>query len=137
MLGTHGLVPSCRNQPIGTPCFKCRMWQVPRTALPMSEDEQIFAIGRVILGYADARRKLAVLLAEGVRLGGQIESVAWYLVPRQCGGTDMKSGGKPPDLSSFPTADQLRTIIDDARATIQRKQELKSQLKEFGVEPKD
>jgi hypothetical protein len=104
----------------------------------MSEDEQMLAVGRVITEYADIRKKLAALFSEVDRHAGVLQRALWYMKPgEQYSNTDLRSSSKPPDFANFPTADQLRSLVDETLAALARKKELHDKLKEFGVEPKD
>ena len=103
----------------------------------MSKDEQMLIVGRVTTEYAETRKKLAALFSEVDRYAHSFQKLVWYLQPQQYSNTDLKSGGKPPDLSNFPTVDDLNTLIREALETLARKRELHAQLKEFGAEPKD
>lgn len=104
----------------------------------MSSDEQLLAVGRVTTEYVETRKKLAALFSEVDRATGILQRVLWYLKPEQHGAkTDLRSGYKSPDLSTFPTGEQLTSLVEETLATLARKKELHSQLKEFGAEPKE
>jgi hypothetical protein len=103
----------------------------------VSEEEQLLAVGRVTSEYANTRKKLAALFADVDRYAGALQRVLWYIKPQDYSNTSLKDGSKPPDFGDYPSADQLRSLIDDTLATFSRKMHLQKQLKEFGVEPKD
>jgi hypothetical protein len=103
----------------------------------MSQDEQMLVVGRVTTEYAEIRKKLAALFSEVDRHADVLQRALWYLKPSQYSNTDLRTGSKSPDFANFPTADQLRSLVDETLAAIARKKELHNQLKEFGAEPKD
>jgi hypothetical protein len=103
----------------------------------MSEEDQIVAVGRVTTQYAETRKKLAAIFSEIDRHADILQRALWYLKPQQYSNTDVRSGGKSPDFSNFPTGEQLNSLVEDTLATLARKKDLHAQLKEFGAEPKD
>jgi len=103
----------------------------------MSQEEQIVIVGRVTVEYAETRRKLAALFSEVDRHADALQAMLWYLKPRDYSSTDLRSAGKPPDFSTLPTAEALRSLVGETLSAMARKKELHGQLKEFGAEPKD
>lgn len=104
----------------------------------MSDDQQTLIKGRTLTEYAETRNKLTALLSEADRYAKHLQRVLWYIDPPQhAGNRDLRNAGQAPDLSEFPTREQLESVIDEALAAIKQKNRLKEQLKEYGAEPKD
>ena len=94
-------------------------------------------IGRVTAEYAEVRRTLTALLSEVDRHADTLQRLVWYLAPQHYSTGDLRAGGAPPDFTGFPTAEELRKLVDETLGAISRKKHLQYQLKEFGAEPKD
>ena len=103
----------------------------------MSDEQLTLIKGRTLTEYAEVRNELTALLSEASRLASHLQRVLFYLEPGQYSNTDLKSAANPPDLSDFPTREQLQSVIDEVLAAMERKKTLKEQLQNYGAEPKD
>ncbi len=105
----------------------------------MSRDDQFLAMGRTMTEYAEIRKTLAALYAESDRLGRELETLSFYLVenPSNHLAPRLKNGATLPDLSDYPTAEEIRQLSREILTAQKRKRELYASLKEFGMEPKD
>jgi len=98
----------------------------------------MLVMGRTVGEYGEVRKRLAALLAEAERHGNTFQAMVHYLKGSQYGGeAGLRYAEKCPDLSSLPTAEQLRKLAEETIAAIAQKRELGAKLKEFGVEPKE
>jgi hypothetical protein len=105
----------------------------------MSRDDQDLAIGRTMTEYAEIRKTLAALYAEAHRLGRELEMLSYYLVenPGNHLAPRLKNGAPLPDMSDYPTGEEIRQLSREILTAQKRKAELSASLKEFGMEPKD
>jgi hypothetical protein len=104
----------------------------------MSKEEQHNLMGRTVEEYANVGRDLTALLSKADRIKKELQRFASYLGSNEpYSSLDLRQGAKPPDFATFPTRDEYQSTVEEALSLLKRKQELKDQLKGFGVEPKD
>ena len=104
----------------------------------MSEQERLVAIGRMVEENREIRSHLATLIADGQRVGRILAAVGKYLAPNdEHIRASLKDGGQAPELSDFPSSDDLRKLIAEVHEAQRRKRELQHSLKEFGFDLKD
>lgn len=92
----------------------------------MSNDEQIFAMGRMVNDYNEAKRKLPLLESEAERIGKRIEHFGNMLAraPENVRVSDY------PELSEIS---KVQSLADDIRATRQRITDLRRRQQEAGI----
>lgn len=101
----------------------------------MSEEQENTIIGRTLKEYQAARKHLAALQAEAEYLGNYLSVAGDALRTRHnLWAVDFGISSEDIDLKKWPTADQLKQLVEEIIAAQREKNRLAAILKDAGFE---
>jgi hypothetical protein len=102
----------------------------------MSTDERNLAIGRAVQEYAHNRAQLGALAQRAQQLGNQLDPPSEY---HRCFAreTSEVTSGATAVLEHLPSVDEMRELIAEMQTAVARRQQLRSILRDAGIEPKN
>lgn len=102
----------------------------------MSSDEKNLAIGRAVQEFAQNRAELGALAQRAQQLGNHLHPLSEYLRRFGRDGPDMMSGATAA-LQNLPSVEEMRELVAEIQTAAARRQQLRSILRDAGIEPKD
>jgi len=102
----------------------------------MSTEDRQRAIGQAVEQYAENKRQLAALSQNANHLGNHLQILSDYL--RRCGREvldvtiEVRSA-----LQNLPSVEQMRDLMGEIDTAIARRQQLRSILRDAGIDVKD
>jgi hypothetical protein len=97
----------------------------------VSEEQQDAILGRTLKEYQAARKQLGILHAQAEYLGDYLSAAGYALKTNHNLWAGEHSGGEV-DLKEWPTADQLKQLVEEIVAAQRKKNRLAEILKDAG-----
>ena len=99
----------------------------------MSEEQENAVIGRTLKEYQAAKKRLAALCAEAERIGAYL-SIAGHALQTNHNLYAGEHSDGTVDLANWPTAEQLRALIEEIVAVRREKSRRAEILKDAGLD---
>jgi hypothetical protein len=101
----------------------------------MSTEEQDAIVGRLVREYSEAKKAIAVLLAEADKWGRAYHAAGSYLCSTNENDGGLRFGTLATRTEGIPDLDKVQKLCVETLMTIERKKELFALLKQMGHEP--
>ncbi len=95
----------------------------------MTSEKEDQAKGRILTQFTEAKKRLIALDSEATHIATQLSSVGQALSAKYYLSPTIDN-----NLKTFPTAESIRELVDEAREVMRRRDEAQKQLRELGVD---